>query len=684
MTEVQFLKGVGPKRAELLNRMGLWTARDVIFFFPRDFQEMSELRSVAELVEEQPATVYGTVEEIDQRTTYRGVDILGVLIKQDEGYLRGLWFNQKFLGRKFYEGQRVLFSGKPKNKALRWEMNHPQITILKDDEELPTGQILPIYRLTDGLKQHYLRRIVHGAVDEYGEALEEVFPEAYLSQHSLWPIQRAVEQMHRPEDSESLVKARRRFVYQELLVLQLALAMRRVQMQRDLQAPCMEVSAKIDARITRLFPFDLTAAQRIAIDEICHDMANSFSMNRLLQGDVGTGKTVVAVYAMLLAVAHGHQAVLMAPTEVLARQHFRTLTRSLSESKVNIGFLTGGVKGKQRREILEKIKSGEIDLVIGTHAVIQSDVEFDKLGLVVIDEQHKFGVKQRAHLKQIGQDPHYLVMTATPIPRTVSMTLFGDLDVSTLRKGPPRRHVVHTYIGEEEQREKWWEFFREKLVEGRQGFVVTPLVDESDSMELASVNESYEHLANGELADFRLGLLHGRMSAEEKESVMFSFATGELQVLVATSVVEVGIDVANATLMTIESGERFGLSQLHQLRGRVSRGNHSGYVCVFADPQNEDSQERLKAFAKTTDGFELAELDFSLRGPGDLLGTQQHGMPPLRVADLVRDHEILREAREDAQQIIKKDPDLKAAEMQRLRKMVMTRYGKVLELGDVG
>jgi ATP-dependent DNA helicase RecG len=464
----------------------------------------------------------------------------------------------------------------------------------------------------------------------------------------------------------------------------LALAVKRHQQQHLRQAPCLEATAKIDARIRRLFPFELTAGQEQAIAEISADMARPEPMNRLLQGDVGSGKTVVAVYGMLVAVAHGQQAVLMAPTEVLARQHAQTLDRLLAKSQVRRAKLIGGLTRRERDRVLFRIAAGEADLVVGTQAVVQDDVRFRQLGLVVIDEQHKFGVRQRAALKYSGPDPHYLVMTATPIPRSVTMTLFGDLDVSTLRDSPPGRQKVHTFLADDEKRDRWWDFFRRKLREGRQGYVVTPLVEESEQLQATSLEETYEALANGPLDAFRLGLIHGRMGPGEKDAAMDEFRRGQTQVLVCTSVVEVGVDVPNATLMTIESGERFGLAQLHQLRGRISRGRFPGFCCVFADPQTEEAQRRLDALKSTTDGFRLAEVDFELRGPGELFGTRQHGMPPFRIADLTRDQSLLQEARQDAHQLITADPGLSQPEHARLRAMVLRRYGKVLELGDVG
>jgi ATP-dependent DNA helicase RecG len=683
-TPVQFLKGVGPQRAELLDRLGLHAARDVLFFFPRDYQDLTDEREVDQLEEGKIQSVRGVVEDIELRTTAAGGYVLGVLIRGGGGHLRGLWFNQPFMRDKFAFGQRVMFSGKPKYEGLVWQMHHPRAEILDSDEEEPAGKILPVYPLTEGLQQWQARKIVRGVVEEYAAVLDEVFPPEYLAAHDLLPLCQALPEIHFPSGQESLARARRRLVYQELFILQLALAVKRRQ-QHDLRrAPALEATAKIDARIRRLFPFELTPGQQQAIAEIAADMAGPLPMNRLLQGDVGSGKTIVAVYAMLLAIAHGFQAVLMAPTEVLAQQHALTLGKLLSASQVRRAQLTGGLTASQRAALLRQIAAGEIDLVVGTQAIIQEDVELPRLGLVVIDEQHKFGVRQRATLKKAGLDPHYLVMTATPIPRTVTMTLFGDLDVSTLPDSPPGRQKVNTYLAGEDKRSRWWDFFRGKLREGRQGFVVVPLVEESDQASAVSLEETYEALANGELEAFRLGLIHGRMSADEKDAVMDDFRSGRIQVLVCTSVVEVGVDVPNATLMTIESGQRFGLAQLHQLRGRISRGSFPGFCCVFADARTAEAEKRLKAFISTTDGFELAETDFRLRGPGELFGTRQHGMPPLRIADLLRDAGILEEARRDARDLVAADPGLSLPQHERLRRMTLTRYGLALELGDVG
>ncbi len=472
--------------------------------------------------------------------------------------------------------------------------------------------------------------------------------------------------------------------------MQLAMAMRRRKLTTDLQAPPLETTAIIDARIANRFPFELTGDQQKAIKEISQDMSRQFPMNRLLQGDVGSGKTVVAVYAMMLAVAKGHQAVLMAPTEVLARQHFETLTEMLAESRVRVGLLCGSLTARQRRDVVEATAAAEIDLLIGTQALLYGEIEFQRLGLVVIDEQHKFGVAQRVALRSGGVDPHYLVMSATPIPRSVAMTLFGDVELSTLREKPPGRGKVSTYLAHEGWKDRWWSFVRQRLDEGRQAFVVAPRVaasqpsEDDETEDVASVESVFEDLCNGSLADYRVGLLHGRMSGEEKQSIMQSFATGRLQVLVSTTVIEVGINVPNATVMTILGAQRFGLAQLHQLRGRVSRGAHAGHVCVFSDGDGSpEENERLRIFEQTDDGFELAEADFKLRGPGDLFGRKAKWI----AADANRRsqprHRNLDSRPQLAQEMIDEDPELATEELAELRRQVMRRYGKRLDLGDV-
>lgn len=680
---VQYLKGVGPQRAELLARLGITTVKDLLFYFPRDYLDLTDYREICDLEEGKFQAVEGVIIGVELRALPGGRTVLSVGLQGKSGFLRGVWFNQPYLREQFREGQRVVFAGKPRRTSLIWEMFHPMVQRLSEDEE-PRRGLLPVYSLTEGLEQWELRRIVRTALEVGVPALEDVFPEDFRREHELLSIHEALPAIHFPPDHATLEKARRRFVYQELFVLQLALAIRRGQQRTFRKAPVLRVTPEIDKRIRRLFPFEFTPGQNQAIAEICADLAKPVPMLRLLHGDVGSGKTVVAAYAMLVAVAHGYQTALMTPTEVLARQHMGTFERLLAHSRVRRVLLTGGFSPRERSAVLKQIACGEADLIIGTQALIQEDVEFHRLGLVIIDEQHKFGVRQRAALKASGEDPHYLVMSATPIPRTLTLTLFGDLDVSTIRDTPPGRQRVYTYVAEEDKRSQWWEFFRSKLREGRQGYVVTPVIEESDEIDLVSLEQAYEALANGELEAFRLGLMHGRLPADDKRAVMEAFRCGEIQVLVCTSVIEVGIDVPNATLMAIENPERFGLAQLHQLRGRISRGKYPGHCCLFPGPNlTEEARKRLEAFVRTTDGFQLAEIDFELRGPGEIFGTRQHGLPPLRVADLFRDYPVLVEARNDAQRLVEADPGLADPRWALLRRQVLARYGKALDLAEV-
>jgi len=684
-TPLAEMPSVTAQRAALLQKMGLVTARDALFTFPRDYEDFSDLRLVSELVADEPQTVRGIVKDVDSRGGF-GRTRVGVIVEDDAGgAIRATWFNQLFMRDKFKPGQRVQLSGKPKAKGGRWELSHPRVMWI-DGEDTPMDEgLLPVYPLTEGMTQFHMRRMMTDVVERFADVPDEVFSDQLLGEHKLMRLSEALPTIHNPQDESLLEHARRRFVFQELFILQLALAARRHQQRVGFKAPELPTDAQIDARIKRLFPFELTTGQRAAIDQVANDMSLDTPMNRLLQGDVGSGKTVVAVYALLLCVAGGCQAALMAPTEILARQHAQTLEKLLRTSRVEFRLLVGGQKEAERQEILAGLASGAVNVVIGTHAILSDGVAFDKLGLVVIDEQHKFGVRQRAALRTGDRSPHYLVMTATPIPRTMSMTQFGDLDVSILGDMPPGRQPVSTYLVETGQRDRWWNFVRDKLREGRQAYVVTPLVDESETINATSVSQAFEQLTNGELDAFRVGLLHGRMATSEKQQTMESFRRGELQVLVSTTVIEVGVDVANASVMVIASPERFGLSQLHQLRGRVGRGAHAGFCAVLAEAElAEAARERLEAFAATTDGFELAEIDFKLRGPGDLFSAKQSGLPPLRIADLLRDREILEQARDAARALFDADPGLKSPDNVKLRRQMLRRYGDALELGDVG
>ncbi|TWU57991.1 ATP-dependent DNA helicase RecG [Rubripirellula reticaptiva] len=701
-TAIDTLPGMSRARANRYTKLGLRTVQDLLFLFPRDYERPAPAAKVDELREGEPASMLGAITDTEIVSRTPGKSVFGAVVENESGSIRILFFNQAFRAEQLTLGRRVIISGTPKLSGLRWEFVHPKVTILDETETLPEPRMMAIYPLTEGVKHSELRNLAETYLP-LATDLPEVMPESLRSAAAerlrekgiqvfgnLPSIDESLRQLHLPDNEISMLTARTRLVFQELFVMQLALAMKRRRSTTNLHAPPLPSTAMIDARITNRLPFTLTGDQRLAIDEIRADMSRQFPMNRLLQGDVGSGKTVVAVYAMMLTVAGGHQAVLMAPTEVLARQHFKTMTEMLEGSRVRIGLLCGSLSAADRRDVFAKTASGEIDLLIGTQALLYGGIEFHQLGLCVVDEQHKFGVNQRVQLRTGGLDPHSLVMSATPIPRSIAMTMFGDVELSTIREKPPGRGKINTYLSHDGWKDRWWAFVRERLGEGRQAFVVAPRVsavvsddDESETEDVSSVETVYEDLCNGPLADYRVGLLHGKMSNDEKQAIMQAFAAGRTQVLVSTTVIEVGINIPNATVMTIMGGQQFGLAQLHQLRGRVARGSHAGHVCVFTDGERSpDENERLKVFEQTDDGFELAEADFRLRGPGDLLGRKQSGMPPMRIADLNRDVEVLVVARAMAQEIIDEDPELESEDFAALREQMMRRYGKRMNLGD--
>jgi ATP-dependent DNA helicase RecG len=685
---VQFVQGVGPQRAELLAKLQLRTVDELLCHLPRDILDLTDVRPPSQLEEGLVQTVSGTVVDVDGRRLSGGRSISAVLLDCNGEYARGSWFNQTWPQQKFQHGQPVLFSGKPKRKGGRWEFSHPRVQWLDADDGEAHAGILTRYGLTEGLKMYQMRRMMRHAVEQYAEFVPEHLPAAFREQHQLLTRPEAFRQVHLPADMDEYRAGRRRLIYDDLLEFQLALAIRRRAWKQQDVAPVLKTSAKIDARIRRLFPFEFTDGQNRAVREIADDLASGKAMHRLLQADVGAGKTVVAVYTMLVAIAAGYQVALMAPTEVLAVQHWETINSALAHSRVKRVLLTGQLTAAQRKKTLADIKSGEAQLVIGTQAVIQKDVEFQRLGVVVIDEQHKFGVEQRARFSAGESSPHILVMTATPIPRSLCLTQFGDLDITAIRDLPPgRQRVVTSRITGQAGRAKAWGFLRKQLQTGRQAFVVCPRVvadeTESDHELAASAETVHQQLSAGELKDFRVDLVHGQMDRDRKLAAMERFREGDTQVLVATTVVEVGVDVPNATLMAIYQAERFGLSQLHQLRGRISRGRFQGYCFLFSDSDAADAVQRLSAMEETADGFKIAETDFELRGPGDVLGTRQHGDLPLRVADLIRDNDVLVEAREAAFDLVKSG-EFDQPEFAPLKILVLERFRQLMDLPQNG
>ena len=689
-TRLERLPGVGTARAEKLAKLGLVTVRDALMHFPRDYRDFTGAHSLADLREGEHASVAGEVADVGSRTLFNGRTMLSVSIACGGGRVRGVWFNMPFMAKRFAAGMKVVIAGQPRLNGSAWEFAHPEVRWLAGGEDAHASDWLAVYPLAEGVQQSHVRLAVQAALGHAAGICPEALPDEILVAKSLLPIERAFREIHCPSSREMIDASRQRFVYQELLMLQLALRMHRSRQQRASAAPPIAVDARLDSRIRGRFAFEFTPAQKRVCGEIAADMARSEPMNRLLQGDVGSGKTAIAVYAMLAAVGTRvapespvrYQAAIMAPTELLARQHHQTLSRLLAGSGVEVELLVGGQTAKQREAALGRIADGRAGIVVGTQALVAGAARFKHLALVVIDEQHRFGVLQRAVLQQGQADPHTLVMTATPIPRTIAHAVYGDLDVSVLDEQPPGRQPVATYRVGPDELDRWWEFCGKKLAAGRRGYVVVPAVEET-KRELASISSAYEGLANGPLEAFRLGLVHGRMKAREKAAVMEEFRSGALDVLVATSVIEVGIDVPEATIMTILDAESFGLAQLHQLRGRVARGATQG-ICGAVTSSQADPHPRVDTFVATTDGFRLAEQDLQLRGPGDLVGTKQSGMPPLYLADLLRDGTVVAEARRDALEIFERDPTLNDPALERLRKLILDRWGPTLGLGTIG
>lgn len=684
-TEVQFLPGVGPNWANVLHRLNILTVEDLLWTLPRDILDYTHARTPSELEEDKPQTVRGRVVDVDGRQLRNNRTLTTALLECGDDYVRGLWFNQPWMRKKLRDGQIVLFSGKPKFQQGRWEFSHPETQWLEDDDDESQGRIQIRYRLTEGLKVHQLRRMIHSALDHAGSLITDPLPDDFRNKLGFPHLADAVRSVHLPQSKEEYEQARRRIIFDDLFEFQLGVALRRREWKTRQRSLSFETTTRIDARIRRLFPFDFTPGQNQAILDIAQDLQSGIAMHRLIQADVGAGKTVVAIYSMLVAIAYGAQAAMMVPTELLAHQHFNTLTNTLAKSRVQVDLLTGSLTPHERRDLLERISSGQSQIIVGTQALIQQDVRFNNLGLVVIDEQHKFGVAQRAKFSSEATEtsPHVLVMTATPIPRTLCLTQFGDLDITLVKDLPQgRQPVITSRIATQQTKKKAWDFIKEKLKSGRQLYIVCPLVDETSSIDAASAEQIFEKM-KASLPEFTLGLVHGRIDRDERNRTMQAFTDGDIQVLVSTTVIEVGVDVPNATLMVILDAERFGISQLHQLRGRIARGRHRGYCFLVSDTAAPESNARLNALEQSSDGFVVAEQDFELRGPGDILGTRQHGVLPLRFADFLRDETTLQVARKEAFKLVASgefdDPSFET-----LKHTVFARFEKVLDLPQSG
>lgn len=683
---VQFLKGVGTRRAELLAKLGINVTRDLLLNLPKDALDLTQTRSILELQEGVMQTVSGQVVDKDSRVTRTGKTMTAVLLKCAGGFARGVWFNQPYMLHRFQSDDWVLFSGQPKFRDKRWEFSHPRVQWLEGEDPAAHGGILPRYRLTEGLSMEELRRISRAAAEEYADQLPEAWPPALRERLAVPTLSVAVRGLHAPTTLEEFEAGRRRLIVEDLFEFQVGVALRRRYWRSRSRAIALPTTAKIDARIRRLFSFAFTAGQDAAVKEIVADLAREQAMHRLLQADVGAGKTAIAIYAMLVAIANQTQAVLMTPTELLARQHWQTIDSLLADSRVSRRLLTGTISARDRADAVTELASGACQLVVGTQAIIQDDVYFQRLGLVVIDEQHKFGVMQRARFGSDSAVPHTLVMTATPIPRSLCLTQFGDLDLSLINELPPGRQKIQTNRVAGAAIPRMWQFVKSRLEQGRQAYVVCPRIEASTSDERSGgrgVADVFNDLTRGPLSGFRVALLHGQLPNDERTAVMERFRQGELDALVATTVIEVGVDVPNATLMVILDAERFGLSQLHQLRGRVGRGQFQGYCFILSDAGTPEVTRRLSAFESTADGFAVAETDFELRGPGDVLGTRQSGELPLRVADLVRDRELIPPAQFIARQLVDSG-ELDSAEYAPLKIAVLERFQSLMELPQTG
>jgi ATP-dependent DNA helicase RecG len=687
-TPVQFLSGVGPQRAKAFGEIGVETAGDLLEHYPRDWVFMPEPAAISDIGPEQTVCVVGIVEQTDYQP-YRRVPVFEVTLADDTGILRVVWFRGKYLINQLEPGQVLLVHGKVKKYKHHLQMANPKFVILQEDQaQDPSALSGPVYPATAKLPNWQIKKIVRGHIEQLAPLTGELYPSAFLKKNELMSRPQAYLQVHQPEDEEVLVQAKRRLKYDELFLMQAGLALKRYHVRHSTPAIAMQRSEEIDHRIRRRFPFILTEDQETVIEEVVADMNQTVPMNRLLQGDVGSGKTVVAVYAALVAVANKCQAVIMAPTEILARQHYQSMERFLDDSQVRRELIVGGMTGKKRAALLEEIKAGEVDIVVGTVALLQGDIEFANLGLVIIDEQHKFGVHQRARLRK-GTSPHCLVMTATPIPRTLAMTAFGDLDVSIIRHSPPGRGEVITRWVQPHDRVKAMEFIAQRLKAKKQAYFVYPRIDsdeseEADSKQIKAAVDEYHRLKTKVFPQFAVGLLHGQMSADDKTAVMADFRSGKLDVLVSTVVIEVGVDIPNATMMVIENANRFGLAQLHQLRGRIGRGQSKSYCFLFAETEDETAVSRLEIMTRSRDGFEIAEHDLKLRGPGELFSTRQHGLPDMKIANIVEDFELLNLARRDAFAMIKDDPTLTNADHAAIRTELIKRFGEKLGLVDVG
>ena len=671
-SDIRYIKGIGEQRAKSLARLDIHTLGDLLHYFPRTYEDRSVFRPLAEVLPEETACIRAMVAT-DPRLTHvrRGMDLVKLRIVDDTGSADVTYFNQSYVKDQLVRGESYIFYGKVGGSLLRKTLTNP-VYEREDRSGVTTGRILPVYKLTHGISNKLLITAMECALDECGDMLPELLPGAITARYALPKVGFAYRNVHFPPDFATLALARRRLIFEELFVLSCAMHLLREKRER---AEGQTIPVPDWEEFYASLPFSPTDAQRRAAAEAGADMASGKCMSRLIQGDVGSGKTLVAAACLWAAWKAGYQSAFMAPTEILAQQHIKTLAGFLEPLGMRVGLLKGSLTAKQKREVKAAAEAGQIDVLVGTHALITEDVSFARLGLVVTDEQHRFGVEQRSALTAKGERPHVLVMSATPIPRTLALMIYGDLDVSILNELPPGRQRVETVAVNESYRARLNGFIRQQVQEGRQVFVVCPMVEESEDPEtrVKSATEHAEALKK-EFPDLAVGCVHGKMKPREKDAAMDAFVRGETDILVSTTVVEVGVDVPNASLMIVENAERFGLSQLHQLRGRVGRGVHKSWCVLVSDAPTEESRQRLRVLVKTSDGFAVAEEDLRLRGPGDFFGSRQHGLPEMHIADLFGNMDMVKEAQEAAKGVIRADPALSDPELRPLREHIRALF----------
>lgn len=675
--DVKFIKGVGPNRVKLLNRIGIYTLKDLITYYPRTYEDRSKPKNICECVNGEEALIEGIVcnRLSDVKIPHKTMQKL--IIRDETMSATITWFNQSYLKSRFQVGKKYRFYGRINNQYGKISMTSPVFDDI--DKENNTGRIIPIYPLTFNLSQNVLRKIIENGLSELDGKLEETLPERVLSEYKLERINESIKNIHFPEKFESFKAARNRLVFEELFAVQLALLELKNQYMTEDKGIKFDVNVKMSDIINKL-PFKLTKAQLRVLEEIDNNMESEKSMNRLLQGDVGSGKTVVAMCAAYKAVRSGYQAAIMAPTAILASQHLENFKKIFDELNIKCELLISGITKKKKEELLERLKNGEIDILIGTHALIEENVVFKNLGLVVTDEQHRFGVKQRTKIAQKGHKPDVLVMTATPIPRTLALILYGDLDISIIDELPPNRKQIETFAVGKNMTDRINKFIEKQIQQGRQAYVVCPLVEDDEESNLKSVEKLYETYKNEIFPQYNVAYIHGKMKTKEKDIIMQEFKEGKINILISTTVIEVGVDVPNANIMVIENAERFGLAQLHQLRGRVGRGEYESYCVLKFEGKSDTVKQRMKVMCDTNDGFIISEKDLELRGAGDFFGTMQHGLPEFKIANLFEDIPILKLAQEAATKIINEDPKLEKKENVKLKGLIKDKFADRIEI----